>query len=131
MALPAQAVLGEVTINAVNILKVVDYAFKGEIKTTEVGPWVGENTITDIPGGLKETCEFTCDVPEGVDAAQTAVFTAIKAGTHPELIFVCDDGYTLTYPTPTYTGYDGKGEAKAGQQIKFSVSGACTITATA
>lgn len=128
MAVPVRASLGSVTINAVAIVKVTDYSVKADVSTTTVGPWVGDPTEVDIPGGTKTTIDFTVDVPESGDPGQNAVLTAIAAGTKPALVFTATLGKIFTIATPTYTGYDAKGDAKAGQQFKFSATGACVVT---
>lgn len=132
MPLPVDAGLGSVTIKPsttpVSIGKVVDYNPKGEVKTEELGPWVGEPSVVDVGSGLKESCEFTVDVPVGGDTGQDDVIAAIKAGTHPELVFTATNGKIFTYASPTYLSYDVKATAKGGQQFKFGISGECDIT---
>lgn len=128
MAVPVRASLGSVTINAVNVVKVTDYSVKATREVSSVGPWVGDPTIVDIPGGVKTAIDFTCDIPETGDAGQNAVLTAFSAGTHPPLVFTATLGKIFTIASPTYTGYDAKGDAKAGQQFKFTATGDAVIT---
>ena len=132
MALPVDAGIGSVTITPIAtpiaIGKVVDYNPKGTVKTTEAGPWVGEASVVDIGSALKEECEFTFDVESGGNAGQTAAFLAVKTGLHYPLVFAATNGKVFTYSTPNYNGYDVKASAAGGQQVKLSISGACTIT---
>lgn len=128
MAVPVRGSAGSVTINAVNIVKVTDHSVKATRDTTSVGPWIGDATITDIPGGKKTAIDFTCDVPELGDPGQNAVLTAFEAGTHPALVFTTTLGKIFTFASPTYTGYDAKTDAKGGQQFKFTATGDAVIT---
>jgi hypothetical protein len=133
MALPVDAGLGSVTIDdgggAAPILKVVDYNPKGTVKTSEVGPWVGEAVINDVGSALKEECEFTFDIPIGGDAAgQDLAIDAVKGGLHYPLVFTATDGKVFTYAAPAYKSYDVKATAAGGQQFKLGISGACTIS---
>lgn len=132
MTLPVDAGLGSVTITPVatpvNIGKVVDYNPKGEVKTEELGPWVGEPVVVDVGSALKEECDFTIDIPIGGDPGQDDVIAAVKGGLHHPLIFTATSGKVFTYTEPTYKSYDVKATAKGGQQFKFSISGECTIT---
>ena len=132
MTLPVDAGIGAVTITPVAtpiaIAKVVDYNPKGEVKTTEAGPWVGEAVILDIGSALKEECEFTFDVPIGGDTGQNHAITAVTTGAHYPLIFYAEDGKIFTYSAPTYKSYDVKATAAGGQQFKLAISGACVIT---
>jgi len=128
MALPVDAGIGSVLIGATPIVKVVDYNPKGEVKTTEAGPWVGEAVIVDVGSALKQECEFTFDVPVGGDAGQDAAILAVQTGLHTALVFTATDGKIFTYAAPTYKSYDVKATAAGGQQFKLGLTGACVIS---
>jgi len=132
MALPVDAGVGTVTITPiatpVPIVKVTDYNPKGTTKTTDLGPWIGEPTVVEVAGALKEECDFTFDIPVGGDAGQDAAILAVQTNLHYPLVFTAEDGKVFAYATPTYKGYDVKATAGGGQQFKLSISGACTIS---
>ncbi|HEU4327382.1 MAG TPA: hypothetical protein VFS21_29865 [Roseiflexaceae bacterium] len=132
MTLPVSGAGGSVkigpTLTAAVIHKVTKWTYKGEKKTTEAGPYVGEPNIVEIGGGKLRTLDIEADVPDGGSTGQDAAVDAWENDTNDRLELETTGGYKITFPTPTYKNVEIATDPKGTQTLKISVSGEATIT---
>lgn len=125
---PIRGTGGSATIGSTptTINHIKDYEYKAEFDVTEAGPYVGDATVDEVPGGEKGELTVNCDVREGGDPGQTAV-TAAK-GTYTNFVFTTTGGKVLTFATALVKSISYKTEAKGTQTFSFTITGVAVIT---
>jgi hypothetical protein len=115
-------------VSAVTVAKISKYTFKTERSSEDVGPFVGDDTVTEIPGGKKGTMTLEGIIPEGGDAGQDDLLDAYEAGTTLRTEVITDKAKNITFATAYVKTVEIDTEAKGGPKIKFEISGAYTVT---
>ncbi len=112
----------------VTVNKASKYTFKSERGTEDVGPFIGDDTVTEIPGGKKGTMTIELLIPEGGNAGQDDMIDAYEAGTTLRTEVITTKAKVITFATAYYKSMEIDTEAKGGPKLKFELSGAYTIT---
>lgn len=129
MANPTTGYDGVVQIGAVPtaITKVSKWTFDSKRDKTEQGPWVGDSAKVTTIGGKLGTIKLEGDVIVGGDPGQAALSTAYEAGTTPQLLLTNEDGWTVTFATPSYTAWGTAVDATKGATWSAEAEGAYTV----
>lgn len=104
------------------------FTFKGDRKTTSVGPHIGDPNEYEI--GTSLSGSFTVDgtIPEGGDDGQDALITAFVDGTTPQMDLNATKGKKISFAAPVYDSLEIELDGKGTHTIKASGKGAFTIT---
>jgi hypothetical protein len=127
MANPVIGYDGSATIAAQAITKIRKWTHTSERDTTEQGPWVGDAVKVVTIGGKLGTLELEGDIPIGGDAGVDDIKDAYENGTSPAFVATQEDGYAVTYATPSYTAFSLETDASGTQTWKATLQGAYTL----
>lgn len=106
------------------------YEYDRSTNTSEVGPYFGDNTITDVPGGKKHTIKLEGDIPEGGDTVVTAMDTYDNAtSTAGTLTVGTVNGLEIVITNILLTKFNVKADAKGQQSFSIEGSGVGTVAA--
>jgi hypothetical protein len=107
--------------------KIEKWSFKSERSSEEIGPFIGEDSVTEVLGGKKGSLELEGIIPEGGDAGQDDVIEAYEAGTPLRTVVTVTKGKVITFASGVYKSLEISVDAKGTHRFKASVAGAYTI----
>jgi hypothetical protein len=116
------------TATAVTTTKIEKYAHKSERSSEEVGPFFGDDNVTETLGGKKGETEIEGVVPEGGDAGQDDMIEAYENNTTLRVELNTSGGKVITYTAGRFKKTEITTDAKGTQRFKATVSGVYTLT---
>lgn len=112
------------------VSKGTTYEYTRDTNTTEVGPYFGDSTVSDVPGGKKHTLKMEGDIPEGGDTVITAIDTYDTAtSTSGKFVAGTVNGLEITLSSALVTKFSAKADAKGQQSFSIEASGSGAVTA--
>lgn len=126
---PISGTAGSLTIGATptNIEWVGKFTFKGDRKSTTIGPHIGDANEYEVGTGLSGSFNIEGTIPEGGDAGQDALITAFTAGTSSQVVLQATKGKKITFANPLFDSLEIELDGKGTHTLKASGKGAFTI----
>lgn len=103
------------------------FTFKGDRKSTTVGPHIGDANEYEVGTGLSGSFTVDGTIPEGGDTGQDALITAFVNGTTPQMDLNATKGKKIRFAAPVYDSLEIELDGKGTHTIKASGKGAFTI----
>jgi len=129
MAQPIRGYDGTITAAGVATGFVNNWEVSLKTEEQTEGPFIGDNgntytftTSRSLEGKLEAT------IPVGKDAGQTALISGAINGSILSIVLATTNGYTITIPSGSISGFSMKQDAKESVTVSFDFKSSGTFT---
>lgn len=126
---PIKGTAGSITVGTtpITVNWIGKFTFKGDRKSTTIGPHIGDANEYEIGTGLSGSFTVDGTIPEDGDAGQDDLIDAFVANTNPIVKLKATKGKLITFTAPVFDSLEIELDGKGSHTIKMSGKGAFTI----
>ncbi len=131
MAQPIRGYEGSITAAGINTGFVNNWEVSLETEEKSVGPFIGDGGVLyTYTTSRKLVGKLEATIPIGKDAGQTALISGALNSSPINLLLETTNGYTVTIPSGTISGFSMSQDAAESVKVTFDFSSSGTFSIT-
>jgi hypothetical protein len=129
MAEPIRGYDGTITVNGTSTGFVNNWEVSLETEEKTVGPFIGDGGLLyTYTTSRKLTGKLEATIPTGKDAGQTLLISGALNSVGINIILTTTNGYTVTIPSGTISGFSMSQDAAETVKVNFDFSSSGSFT---